>query len=57
MPADVCLFKHAIMAYKLMKCELSEDEFVQLDFELVDNARGTKLNFIKNQRFDVGKFY
>ena len=55
MPADVCLYGHAIMAYKLMKFELCEDEFVQLNFQLVDNARQTKLNFFKNQRFDVGK--
>ena len=54
-PADVCLYRHAIMAYKLMKCELCEDEFVQLNFQFVDNAQQTKLNFIKNQRFDVGK--
>ena len=51
MPADVCLYRHVIMAYKLMKCEFCEDKFVQLDFQLVDNAHQTKLNFVKKQRF------
>ena len=40
LPANVCLYKHAIMIYKLMKDELCEDEFVQLNFKLVGNARG-----------------
>ena len=48
-------YRHAIMVYKLIKCDLCEDEFVQLNFQLVDSALQTKLNFIKNQRFDVGK--
>ena len=55
MPANVCLYRHVIMAFKLIKGELCEDEFVQLNFQLVDNARQTKQNFIKIQRFDVGK--
>ena len=48
-PVNVCLYRHAIMTYKLMKCELCEDEFVQLNFQLVDNPRQTKLNFIKTK--------
>ena len=55
MPANVCLYRHVIMAFKVVKGELCEDKFVQLNFQLVDNARQTKLNFIKIQRFDVGK--
>ena len=43
------------MVYKLMKGGLCEDEFVQLNFQLVDNARQKKLNFVKIQRYDVGK--
>ena len=55
MPANFCLYRHAIMAFKLMKGELCEGKFVQLNFQLVENAKQTKLNFIKIQRFDVGK--
>ena len=52
--ANVCL-RHAIMAFKLMKCEFCEGKFVQLNFQLVDNPRQTKLNFFKIHRYDVGK--
>ena len=43
------------MAQKLVKNNLCEDEFVQLNFQLADNARATKLTFIKRQNYDVGK--
>ena len=43
------------MAQKLMKNNLCENEFVQLNFQLADNARATKLTFIKRQNYDVGK--
>ena len=49
------MYKHAIMIYKLMKCELCKDEFLQLNFQLNNNARLSKMNFLKRQRFDVGK--
>ena len=55
LPENVCLYKHAIMIYKLMKDELCEDEFVQLNFKLVDNARSPKLTFMKRQKYEVGK--
>ena len=55
LPAKMCMYKHAIMMYKLMKCELCEDEFLQLNFQLNHNARLPRMNFLKRQRFDVGK--
>ena len=55
LPENVCQYKHAIMIYKLMKNELCEDEFVQLNFQLVNNARSPKLTFIKRQNYEVGK--
>ena len=55
MPYDVCLYRHAVMAYKLLKNTLCEDELVQLNFQLVDNERLTKIKFIKRQNYDVGK--
>ena len=38
-----------------MSGELCEDEFVQLNFQLNDNARLRNLNFFKRQNYDVGK--
>ena len=32
-----------------------ESEFVQLNFQLVDNARSIKITNIKRQNFDVGE--
>ena len=54
-PAQMILYKHAIMAYKLFRQIMCEDEFVQLNFQFSDNARCNKLNFIKRQRYEVGK--
>ena len=34
---------------------VTEDEFVQLNFQLVDKERISKINFIKRQNYDVGK--
>ena len=31
------------------------DEFVQLNFQLLDNERISKINFIKRQNYDVWK--
>ena len=55
MPYDVCLYRHAVMAFKQPKNNLCEDEFVQLNFQLVDKERISKINFIKRQNYDVGK--
>ena len=51
----MCLYRHAITMYKLVNNVICEDEFVQLNFQLYDNVRNTKMTFIKIQRFDVGK--
>ena len=55
LPGKVCMYRHAIMPYKLMSNDLCEDEFVQLNFQLNDNPRQTKLSFFKRQNYDVGK--
>ena len=54
-PKQMCLYRHAITMYKLVNNVICEDEFVQLNFQLYDNVRNTKMTFIKIQRFDVGK--
>ena len=43
------------MLYKLMSNNLCENEFVQLNFQLNDNARLTKQNFLKRLNYEVGK--
>ena len=49
------MYRHAIMPYKLMSNDLCEDEFIQLNFQLYDNARSNKLVFSRRQNYDVGK--
>ena len=55
LPEKVCMYRHAIMLYKPMSNDLCEDEFIQLNFQLNDNPRQTKLSFFKRQNYDVGK--
>ena len=43
------------MLYKLMSNNLCENEFVQLNFQLNDNARLTKQNLLKRLNYEVGK--
>ena len=38
-----------------MSNALCEDDFVQLNFQLTDNPRVNKTNFIKRQNYDIGK--
>ena len=53
LPVKVCMYKHAIMLQKLMSCELCEDEFLHLNFQLNDNVRKSKLSSFKRQNYDV----
>ena len=55
MPEDMCMYKHALMLYKLLRNDLCDDEMMYLNFQIADNRRSTKFNFIKNQKYDVGK--
>ena len=55
LPANVCMCKYAIMFYKLIQNIICEDEFLYLNFQLLDNERVTKFKFVKQQSFDVGK--
>ena len=55
MPEDMCMYKHALILYKLLRNDLCDDERMYLNFQIADNRRSTKFNFIKNQKYDVGK--
>ena len=54
-PDQMCQYRHAITLYKLMNNIICENEFLQLNFQLYENARSSKITFIKIQRFEVGK--
>ena len=49
------MYKHALMLHKLLRNDLCDDEMMNLNFQLADNERATKLSFIRIQKYDVGK--
>ena len=55
MPDNMCMYKHALMLYKLLRSDLCDDELMYLNFQIADGRRSTKFKFIKNQNYDVGK--
>ena len=54
-PEKMCFYRHAVIMYKLFNNMLCDNEFIEMNFQLCDNARSRKITFIKNQRFNVGK--
>ena len=56
LPEQMCLYRYAVLMFKLFNNIICENEFIQLNFQLYDNNRCTKLSFIKNQRFDDDGF-
>ena len=55
LPINMCLYRHAIIIYRLFNEIMCENEFVHLKFQLFNKVRSTKLVFIKIQNFDTGK--
>ena len=55
LPEKMCIYRHAIVMYKLFNSIICENEFVHLNFQLYDNERGQNLVFLKEQTYDVGK--
>ena len=55
LPESMCMYKHALMLYKLLRSNLCDDEMMHLNFQIVDNERSTKMSFFKRQKYDVGK--
>ena len=55
LPEQMCLYKHAITLYKLFKSQCPENDFISLNFQLIDNPRSTKLAFTKRLNYEVGK--
>ena len=55
LPEKMCLYRHAVIMYKLFNNIICENEFLHLNFQLYDNERGLNLVFMKNQQFEVGK--
>ena len=55
LPEKMCLYRHAVLMYKLFNNMICENEFVELNFQLYDNTRCPKITFTRNQKYDVGK--
>ena len=55
MPEQMCLYRHAILMFKLFNNIICENEFINLNFQFYDNDQCTKVSFIRNQKFDIGK--
>ena len=55
LPIKMCLYKHAISLYKLVRNQCPEQEFLELNFQMVNNNRSRKITFIKQQSYEVGK--
>ena len=55
LPENMCMYKHALMLYKLLRRDLCDNEMMHLNFQIADNERSTKMSFFKRQKYDVGK--
>ena len=55
LPEKMCLYRHAVVMYKLFNSIICEDEFLHLNFQLYDNERSEKIVFVKNQNYEAGK--
>ena len=55
LPEKMCLYRHAVLLYKLFNNIICENEFVLLNFQLYDNERAQKLVFLKDQKYEAGK--
>ena len=55
LPENMCMYRHAIMLYKLMRKDLCDNELMWLNFQIIDNARSQRWSFITRQNYDVGK--
>ena len=49
-PAEMILYKHVIIAFKLLNNILCEDEFVQLNFQLVRQCKANKVEFYQKTK-------
>ena len=54
-PMKMCQYRHAILLYRMFNSIICENEFIQMNFQLFDNARNPKIVFTRNQNYDVGK--
>ena len=55
LPEKMCLYRHAILLYKIFNCIICENEFVNLNFQLYDNERSQKLVFLEDRKYEAGK--
>ena len=55
LPNKMCIYKHAMTMYRLIKNQVPESEFPHLNFQMINNKRARKISFVKMQRFEVGQ--
>ena len=48
-PEQMCLYRHAIMIYRLFNQQNPKEEFLELNFQLSDNTRSNKIMFVSRQ--------
>ena len=57
LPEMMCLYRHAIVMHKLFNEILSEEKFLQLNFQFMDNDRSTKTTLKKDKTMMLEKTY
>ena len=55
LPMKMCMYRHAVVCYKLVNEVFCDNEFMHLNFQLCDNERQVKMTFLRRQNYDVGK--
>ena len=55
LPEQMCNYRNALSVYKLFNNQSPDNEFMNLNFQLNDNQRSTKISFHRMQSYDVGK--
>ena len=53
-PMQICLYRHALVLFKIFCHQNPEAKLVQMNFQLIDNII-YKNNVLKRQNHDVGK--
>ena len=55
LPQNLCLYRHAILLYKLVNTCVPENEHLHMNFQLLNNTRSSTISFRRSQNYGVGK--
>ena len=53
-PEEFCKYKHALQLHQLTNKNLPKQDFVDLNFQQITNARKGTLSFIKDNNYKIG---